>query len=275
MPKDAIANKLYYAHDRLPPEVREAFDKATLADKMFIAGARMTRITFLIENPEDKKKTLPRQGANRGHCAFIPQDSGAMSRMVPPPLNDPTLAICVLFVGRGVEPTKENIATILSPLLCSIPVVGITSRFLTQSNRAFKERGITYSEENLRALGSAFPGRSIGLTSNVQVIILDSGSASVVHQAMQGGYSNVNPSELIVPAGEILIQNVGYASEGQSSKAATAAKAKALDWVLNKKPFVQVIDGTQLFPDRHPDALSLTHPHLDPFAIGGFLHADR
>ncbi|VDC00928.1 unnamed protein product [Peniophora sp. CBMAI 1063] len=276
MPKDALANKLYYAHDRLPPDVKKAFAVATLAEKMYIAGCRMTRITFLIENPEDTKGVLPRQRANRGHCAFIPQDSGAMARMLPPPPDDPSLGICVVFVGQGVPPTKENIATRLQPLLCSLSTVGVISKFLTSSNRAFVDSGIAFNADNLRAIGSGFPGgEDRGLPSNVQVVVLNSESATGVHRAMQGGYSNTDHSELIVPTGETLIQNVGYASESQSSKAATASKALALDWVLNKRPFVQVTDGNRLFSDRHTDALTLTHPHLDPHALGGFLHPDR
>ncbi|VDC05031.1 unnamed protein product [Peniophora sp. CBMAI 1063] len=275
MPKDAIANKLYYAHDRLPPVVKSAFAKATLADKMFMAGCRMTKITFLIENPEDSGRQLPRQGANRGHCAFIPQDSGALTRVLPPAPDDPSLGICVLFVGRGVAPTKENLATVLHPLLCQLQVLSVVCPFLAQSNRAFRDRNIMYSEANLRAIGSAFPDSETGLASNVQLTVLDSGSAVGVHHAMQSGYSNADRADLVVPAGQSFIQNVGYANETQSSKAATAAKAQALDWILNKKPFVQVTDGSQLFSDRDRDALTLTHPHLDPYALGPFFHEDR
>ncbi|KZV75924.1 hypothetical protein PENSPDRAFT_570654, partial [Peniophora sp. CONT] len=279
LPRNAIANKLYYAHDRLPANVRKAFDESSMADKMYYSGCRMTRITYIIDNPaNDKKKNkLPQQGMNRGHCSFIPQDFGTMSRVLPPPSDDMTLGLCVLFVGRGVKPTRENIGVSLYPLICSLPRIGTVGRFLTSVNPVYRELGIEFSEENLRTIGANFPdGEVAGLPDSVQITVLDSDSSAVVHDSMRSGYAPSERSEkLVVPVGDILIDNVGYANDSQSSVASTAAKTLALEWCLNKKPFVQVNDGSRLFPDRHQNMLTLVFPHLDPYALGAFFHTQR
>ncbi|KZV64033.1 hypothetical protein PENSPDRAFT_691094 [Peniophora sp. CONT] len=280
MPRDALANKLYYAHDRLPRNVREAFDKSTVVDRMYASGCRMTRMTYLIDNPvklDDKKRPMPRQGSSRGHCSFIPQDFGTMSSLIPAAPDDESLGLCVLFIGRGdVAPSRESVGQLLNPVMVCLPVVSVISKFLTSDNPVYKENGILYSEENLMAIARTLSGgRDTGVPASVQISVLDSGSAAVMHEAMQSGYSTVDLSQLVVPAGQMLIRNVGYANDSQSSVASTSAKALALDWVLHKKPFIQVKDGSRLFPDRHPAMLTLVFPHLDPYALGAFFHPER
>lgn len=236
MPRDALANKLYYAHDRLPPAVKRAFDESSMADRMYVAGCRTTRITYIINNPTGKDG-MPRQRMNRGHCSVIPQDFGTMSSLIPASPNDMSLGLCVLFVGRGMKPTKENIAKFLHPVVTSIPRISIMSSFLAASNPTYRERGIVYSEENLRAIASSLPvGENRGLSSGVHVAVLDSGSAAVVQDALRSSYvGHSDRSNLIVPAGELLIENVGYANDSQSSMASTSAKTLALEMVLERQ----------------------------------------
>ncbi|KZV58933.1 hypothetical protein PENSPDRAFT_547487, partial [Peniophora sp. CONT] len=158
----------------------------------------------------------------------------------------------------------------------SIPRVRTMCRFLASSNPIYLENEVEFSEENLRRIAESLPeGRMSGVPASVQISVLDSGSAAVVHEAMQSGYSTTDLSQLVIPAGEMLIRNVGYANDSQSSLASTAAKAMALEWVLQKKPFIQVRDGNRLFPDRHPAMLTLVFPHLDPYALGAFFHPER
>lgn len=198
-----------------------------------------------------------------------------MLTFLPPPPEDASAAIYVLFVGRGPKPTKETIRDKFHPLLVSLSRVRTICRWLVGNNAMFLEREITSNDGHLEQLSRDISFADVGLPSSASVLILDSGSGAVVQDALTSGYAYSDRRELIVPDDDLLIENIGYANKSQSSVATSATKACTLEWIMQKKPHAQVTDGTRLFHDREPAMLSFAFSHLDPNGIGSFFHPTR
>ncbi|KAI0029894.1 hypothetical protein K488DRAFT_55362, partial [Vararia minispora EC-137] len=278
-PIDSIANKLYYAYSCLPEDVRSAFSQASPADLQYASACRLSRITYLITVDEDGRVGFPRQRMNKGHCAIIPQDFAGMSAVLPARSNDDGVGICVVFVRHGSsEPTIESVRK-LHPLLVSLSRVRIMSKFLADFNEYYNDAGIRFSEENVRAMrvgGEFLAGSDSGVTSTIEVTSMDGAdgaSVAAVGDALTSGY--VPNEELVIPDGELFLQTVGYGNEYQSTVATNAMKARALQWCLDRRPFVRSTGGERLFADSDPRMLTFAFPHLDPYGIGGFHHPER
>ncbi|KIM21401.1 hypothetical protein M408DRAFT_29598 [Serendipita vermifera MAFF 305830] len=137
MPKYALANWLYYAHDRLPTSVRLAFENSTIFEQSLIARARANRITFrYCHNP-----TSPQYGWNfqtsqsysKGNVMILPQDSLSLQSMLPPSPDAVRDTMAVLFIGPTVKPTRENIRD-LHPCLVRKSRISCLINFLTNHN---------------------------------------------------------------------------------------------------------------------------------------------
>jgi hypothetical protein len=112
MPEFSLANWLYYAHDRLPQDVREAFENATAFELQLVSRACCTRI---IHRYSDKDPSLGSQRYNKGSLMILPQDSVTVRKFLPPSPDTIRDTICALFVGKE-KPTAENIQK-LGPIL--------------------------------------------------------------------------------------------------------------------------------------------------------------
>lgn len=83
-------------------------------DLMMVAQFRATKITYLFSN----KKGHPLAGTNpatsqrynSGNVAILAQDIATARTLLPPPHSEVQEAMCALFVGAGMVPTKDNIA---------------------------------------------------------------------------------------------------------------------------------------------------------------------
>jgi hypothetical protein len=82
--------------------------------------------------------------------------------------------------------------------------------------------------------------------------------------------SYTNDRAVDIPAGELLMDVVGYANANNSAATHPSQKADALQWCMDHHPFISSRAGTKLFVDRDPRMLTFVFPHLDPWGIGGF-----
>ncbi|KAJ7216139.1 hypothetical protein C8J57DRAFT_1255387 [Mycena rebaudengoi] len=81
-PVDLMANFQYYARDELPPDVKAAFDGASMYDIMMVAKSRATRITHLFK--KNKKTSNPgSQGYSQSNVAIFAQDVEAVRTVLP------------------------------------------------------------------------------------------------------------------------------------------------------------------------------------------------
>ena len=143
MPRLCLANWLYYGHDALPSAVCDAFAASSQFDKLLVARARASRISFRFtehrstnptnRDPIDGYEThIFSQRYVKGNILVMPQNSTQLNAVLPPPASVIRDTVCAVFVGRTV-PTKETIA-LLSPVLVRRSVVETIVHFLVQSN---------------------------------------------------------------------------------------------------------------------------------------------
>ncbi|KZV62853.1 hypothetical protein PENSPDRAFT_551691, partial [Peniophora sp. CONT] len=272
MPLDAIANYQYYAHERLPSDVREAFASSTFHERQLIAGCRATKVTFVYKvKPTDKKgKQAPRR-FTKGNVAILPQQAGRVSSLIPPAPDEIDYSICVVFIG-GEYPTWETIAE-FNPVMVSRSRVAVMAEFLAKENVMYKEDGIRFSKTNLDALCSkpgAFRG-DLGITSAVQILHVKPNGRNDTPST--GASSSRKPDEDDlegVEAKDLLVNVIGFAEEHESWVGKDAASKLATEWCRSRKPFITVGRGAQLLPERDVRALTFLCPHLDPYALGAF-----
>ena len=145
MPKLCLANWLYYAHDELPDDVRTAFREATFVDKLLVARARSSRISFRfsevrgtqehnggIGHETNRPNPILSQRCIRGNVLVMPQNSTHLNAVLPPPADIIRDTICAVFVGKN-RPTKDTIGK-LGPLLARKSRVVLIIRFMTCEN---------------------------------------------------------------------------------------------------------------------------------------------
>lgn len=273
-PPDAIANYQYYGYERLPAAVANAFKHATMHEKLLVAACSATNVSHIIS---EKKGGVP--GAPQRYCqnnvAIIPQDVGTLSRLLPPSRDDVNFTMCVLFVGKGGRPSLDTIRS-MEPLLVSKRRVEIILRFLVENNPYYRDANVSFSQRNLNALCSGpgfLPGEDVGVPSTLEVQYLPFGDATA--EAVNSGYEADERNDFLIPESESYTEVTGFSNTVSKGDGHQSSKVRALQWVLDHKPYIAVQPGSKLFPDRDPRMLTFVFPHLDPWGIGGFNHALR
>jgi hypothetical protein len=276
-PLDAWANFQYYAHHRLPKDVLDAFNKASMFDLMLVSHCRATRITHLFtKNPSSPvygRNHATSQRYNKGNIAILPQDSAKVWDVLPPGCAEIEESMCALFVGDNTIPTANNIKK-LSPVLVSKSRVSTMIHFLTSENTWYKKAGTSYSQSNMDNLFS--PGNANKdevIPEAVEIANLPSTEFDGLSAAC-ADYTDRNiadDSETGSPNEEgLVMEAVGYTDGDRSPQSYEKMKAKALAWCLEKNKFIKMQSSSQLLTDRDPGLLAYLFPHLDPWGIGGF-----
>lgn len=200
-PVDALANFQHYGHERLPEDVKLAFENASLFELMLVSRCRVSRITHLfVCNPGSALfggNPATSQRYSRGNVAIIPQNSNKVRDVLPPSSSEIAQSVCVLFVGGATQPSRENIAR-LNPVLVSKDRVSTLIHFLLENNTLYRECGTTFSQENLDSLFRAPTASetdsngSSGLLDAVEVSHLPQTSASDGSSAVSSDYTDRN-----------------------------------------------------------------------------------
>ncbi len=97
MPRLSLANWLYYAHDTLPSTVSAAFANSSQFDRLLVARARASRISFRFtelhakdtsnQEPIDAHESrVYDQRFVRGNVLIMPQNSTHLNSVLPPPV---------------------------------------------------------------------------------------------------------------------------------------------------------------------------------------------
>lgn len=283
-PLDAWANFQYYAHAKLPPNVLEAFQTASLYELQLVSGCRSSNITHsYAEKMQDRGSNshLPPQAQQRfslGNVAITPQDYFEVRRLLPPDPESEENALCVIFLGAKQVPTQENVRK-LHPVMVSKRRVHTMIDHLLNRNPVYKDARIFYSPRNLDAyVGSDDSAVTEGtfLPSNIRIFAVPAVSA-----ASDGALSDYTDRARSFPGLEehdvsrLLMPTVGFTRGDHGPQAYHEMKADALKWCLSGRPFLQSASGDALLNDQDHRMLTFLFPHLDPWGIGGFNHPDR
>jgi len=279
MPKFALANHLYYGYNRLPDDVKRAFDDASLFDRMLICRARCNSVCCRFnvgdgsgdKGPVDPSNVLKnsRKGV-RGNVMVAPLNTIKMNKILPPASNVIKDTMCAVFVGRSL-PSRASVH-FFRPVLVRKSRVKIMISFLLSYNRHYSSDGeVSFSQSNLESLFGGTGDEGVPAVAEVGQI--------KVNDAIQGAISDYTPRNLDGAVGddnELLMENVGYTDGDYSPMNYREMKSIALERCLMGKPFVASGVGGQPIPDfYHPSILAWLFPHLDPWGIGGFHHPDR
>ncbi|KAJ7131639.1 hypothetical protein C8R43DRAFT_895803, partial [Mycena crocata] len=275
-PLDALANFQYYARDRLPVAVRQSIQDASMFDLMMICHSRATRVTHLFS----KNRSSPMYGTdasvsqrfNHGNVAILPQDVATLRPLLPPSRSEIEEAMCAMFVGSNVVPSRENILR-LSPVLVSKNRVATLLDFLLQENPYYRE-STTFSQENFDDLlrpeddteGVGIP-RAVELCCLPHTEALDTSTSGYVPKPD----AQPNPPDPEVDnEANLIMEAIGYTAGDRTPQDYHAMKASALAWCLDKKKFIKMQSGSKYITERDAGMLTYTFPHLDPWGIGGF-----
>ncbi|KAI0722566.1 hypothetical protein C8Q76DRAFT_615406, partial [Earliella scabrosa] len=285
-PKFSLANWLYYGHDALPHDVREAFSKSTQFDRLLVARARGSRISYRFTELKQKRADLDaddvaaydRASAQRfvkGNVIVMPQNSTHLNSVLPPCPSVIRDTVCAVFVGAN-RPSKETIRK-LSPVLARKSTVKTIIEFLVEQNPhyACDTEFHGFSERNLNLLFDNETGNSDeGLPCAMSIGFLEDNEAI---RGVVGDYTGRNEEVDEPPPGaDILMENVGYTCGDNSPVSYEDMKMKAINHCLNHGRFIQSQSGDRFIPDfENPSLLTWLFPHLDPWGIGGFHHPHR
>ncbi|KAJ7155908.1 hypothetical protein C8R43DRAFT_822951, partial [Mycena crocata] len=277
-PIDSLANFQYYARDRLPPDVKQAFAKASLYDLMMVSRSRATRITHMFcEKPDARgheKVYATSQGFSQGNVAIFAQDVATVRELLPPARAEIKEAMCALFVGPRTAPTRDNIRD-LKPVLVSKTRVEKMVHFLLSNNKHYIASGVAFSRDNLDDL---FPEKSEeAFPQAVDICCLPETSDPVAETYADRGDQSAQAKKLdtIEDDGSLVVEAVGYIVGENTPNDQRNMKASAVAWCLDKKNFIKMQSSSEFITDRDPGLLTFTFPGLDPWGIGGFHEPNR
>lgn len=290
MPKLCLANWLYYALDELPTDVSLALKASTVVDKLLIAKARTSRISFRFIQSQDSsscldhdephptsddgRRTVPQQYV-KGNILVMPQNSTHLNKVLPPSPSVIRDTVCAVFVGR-TKPTRQTIRKVRT-LLARKSTVETLINFLISNNPyyAVSDDFLGLSRPNLDALFSADDAMSdTAIPCAMEIGFLSDNDAV---QASTSDYTHRNTDVEIPPDPDTLfMENVGYTCGDESPLAYQEMKMRALAHCLAKRKFLSSTPGDHFVPDfKNPSLLTQLFPHLDPWGIGGFHHPNR
>ncbi|KAH9895271.1 hypothetical protein C8Q73DRAFT_645718, partial [Cubamyces lactineus] len=273
MPLFALANWLYYGHDRLPLEVRQAFRESTHAERLLVARARASTIS--VRFSELKGHVMHNtahagsQKCVKGNVAIHPQDAARLTEVLPPGRDAIRDTLCAVFVGEN-KPTMENIKK-LKPIVVRKSRVRTMIDFLVENNPLYSltDTFKGYSQSNMDGLfGDGTAHIDIGVPCSIEIGHIPSNSAVSAATADYVPNQDDGPRE---SGDDFLMDTVGYTDNDDSPVSERDMRMVALSHCLDGRRFVQSQAGSRFIPDfENEDLLTLLFPHLDPWNIGGF-----
>ncbi|OJT09408.1 hypothetical protein TRAPUB_14111 [Trametes pubescens] len=280
MPLYALANWLYYGYERLPDPVREAFTRSTQMERILIARARSSKVSFkfcdVVGHVMYGSAPQLSQGCVKGNVAIHPQNTAQLSTVLPPSFDVLRDTVCAVFVGK-TKPSKDVIRK-LKPILVKKSRVKTMIDFLLAHNPKYM-------------VSSTFAGYSQANMDNLFEHSRTSGDEDVL-AAMEMGHIQVNDAvegatnDGYVPGAAgpdptdtetLLMENVGYTDhDGTLALNPRDMALEAVSHCLRGHTFLKVQAGSRFIPDfENPSLLTWLFPHLDPWGIGGFFHEGR
>lgn len=283
MPKLCLANWLYYGHEALPAVIRQAFDNSTQFDRLLVARARGSRISYRFtelkrkrlkfdDEPNTSYDSMTAQRFVKGNVIVMPQNSTQLNSVLPPPPEVIRDTVCAVFVATA-KPTTATIRK-LSPVLARKSTIRTIVEFLVAEN-PYYACDSTFHGLSQQNLDSLFEGND---DSNVPCAMAVGFIEN--NDAIQGAtadYTGRNDEPVRTdPRDGLLMENVGYTCGDDSPVSYQDMKMRALQHCIDGGRFIRSQSGDRFIPDfENPSLLTWMFPHLDPWGIGGFHHPNR
>lgn len=287
MPRLSLVNWLYYAHDELPLKAKTAFETSTFTDKLLVAHARASRISYRFTELRKSTKTdlhaseteyidggdpsSRSQRCIKGNVLVMPQDSTDLITVLPPPPEAIRDTVCAVFVGKS-RPSRDTIGR-FGPLLVKKSRLITIIDFLTDENAHFacdtEFHGISHGNIN-ELFGPGTEGDDEGIPCGLDIGFIDD-SDSIRSATADYTDRNSHMSNYLSPNSDLLMDNVGYTLGNEAPKSYREMKMQALSHCLAGGKFIRSQGGERFIPDfQNPSLLTWLFPHLDPWGIGGF-----
>jgi hypothetical protein len=281
MPDLAMANWLYYAHSRLPPDINSAFKESSVFERMLIARCSASRIIHRFSDKQDSpvygQPSISSQRYSQGNTICLPQDSVGLNKCLPPNPDTVRDTMCALYVGQE-KPTRDNIVR-LSPVLIRRSRLKSMISFLLDNNTAYAitNEFTGFSQTNLDALFRPGDSSDAQVPAPIQEEFLLSSPA--VNSTVSAGITdrdNYDRDGDRQYNNDVLMENVGYTDGDFSTASYQKMKVDALSYCLKGGTYIRSQRGLNAVPDFYnPSLLTWLFPHLDPYGIGGFYEPRR
>ncbi|KAF5311183.1 hypothetical protein D9611_012999 [Ephemerocybe angulata] len=264
MPKFALANWLYYGRDRLPDDVRRAFNLISIFEKALICRVRTNSLLCRFTGVEDDSSEnhfIHGRRHIKGNIMSTPLDVIRVNSILPPSPSDIADTICALIVSVN-PPTKRTIET-LKPVLVRKSRIKLLIDFLVQNNPNYR-RCESFKGFSAEYLNSLFTGpEDVGVPASVNIGHVPINAA--VDSLTEDYTGRLDGLE------GLFMENVSYTTGDHSAQSYREMTLKALQRCRDGRPFLQARAGSTPVPDiNNPAWLSWAHPDADPFGIGGF-----
>ncbi|KAG1893083.1 uncharacterized protein F5891DRAFT_1131379 [Suillus fuscotomentosus] len=234
-PVNSLANFQYYGHERLSPEIREAFSSASIYDLMLITHF----YTYKSSLTQFWSAEEASQRYNKGNVAIRPQSSTELYNLLPPNRGELRDAMCVIF--------SETVKKLKPVLLID---------FLITHNP-------WYQHNNMDAL---FDEADFDADTGVPHALAICHLPTEDQASPDAGFNSRDTHDTHgSDGGDLVMEPVGREK----------MKLHALAYVLDRKKFLLSRTGSKFVADSDPGLMSYLFPHLDPWDIGGFFHSGR
>ncbi|KAF5320357.1 hypothetical protein D9611_011328 [Ephemerocybe angulata] len=271
MPKFALCNWLYYARDRLPPDVKKGFQIMSVFEKALICRVRTNSLLcrFSLEGAEKdpfNDSFVQRRRHIRGNVISTPLDVARINEVLPPSASDVRDTICALIVSATV-PSTATLDT-LTPILVRKSRLKLLIKFLVERNPYYTkcESFKGFSSEYLDQLFSGTNDTGVPAAVVVGHIPINRALESLTEDYT----GRMDDMEGLV------MENVAYTSGDHSPQNYRDMALEAVERCREGKPFLHSRSGSVPVPDiNNPAWLTWAHPNADPFGIGGFNHPKR
>ena len=276
MPRFSLANWLYYAYERLPAPVRTAFRESSQVERMLVARARASKISFKFTELKGHElhdtESKVSQRFLKGNVSIHPQDATHLNEVLPPSNDIIRDTVCAVFVGK-TKPTPESIKSLRPVLVRKSRVKTIINFLVDESGNPGYEK----SQSGFRGFSSAHLDELFGdNTKDIEEGVPCSIEIGHIdfNEAVEGATDSYVPGHEVVPGtdnNELLMENVGYVDSDDTPRDNNSLSMRAVSHCLHGGKFIKSQAGSRFIPDfENPLLLTWLFPHLDPWGIGGF-----
>ena len=256
LPKHALANRLYVG------PVPSALRDLTMVEECMIARARAKSWIVKLQETDAETSSPTSQRGLKGHTIIYPQDPGKLATVLPPPIEETLMFICVIFVGSSTL-TKEWLRTKAKPLLVRREKVYNALVWLKEHNPLYKDIEIGLTNLDSLPVSDVLP-------YHIEHVCVDD-----AQEALTARYDNVDGTPEVAAA-ETQFESVVVADVEAHAPAGQLAAAAVRHAKTKGKPFVRV--GHESHPVNeffNTDLFPMLYPTLFPYGCGGFEDAGR
>jgi hypothetical protein len=255
-------------------DVPAELNDLTVVEEAMIAKCRAKCwIMQLKEEGSDSRSSPNAQRSIKGHVIIYPQRPSAISEILPPPLDEVSTPICVVFVGSS-PPTDEWLRTKAKPLTVRREKVRNALIWLKAHNPLYKD--ITINNDLLNNLPDDYM-----LPVHIEHVLPNTARDSLTsrydnlqppfHKSHSNSDVDENSTERSVPFQNVVITDVDGSAPANELRAAAIRhiKKKGGGYIeINHDP----VPINEFF---NPEMFPMIYPTLFPYGIGGFENCNR